>query len=166
MKTFGYTKKPLRSKKKPKVFVALSGGVDSAVAAALLKRAGFRAVGVYMKCWTADDPLYSGCTTVDDERTARLVASHLNIPFYTWNFIKEYKQKVVDYMIEGYEKGITPNPDVMCNREIKFGLFYVKAMKLGADFVATGHYARKDSKLKPTRLQILRNTQRLTVTAA
>ena len=120
----------------------MSGGVDSSVAAALLKQRGFRVVGVYMKCWIADDPLYGGCTSVDDERSARLAASHLGIPFYTWNFIKEYRQKVVEYMLEGYARGITPNPDIMCNKEIKFGLFFEKAMKLGADYIATGHYAR------------------------
>ncbi len=120
----------------------MSGGVDSSVAAALLKRADFDVVGVYMKCWTANDPLYQGCTSQDDERSARLAASHLGIPFYTWNFIKEYKERVVEYLIEGYKKGITPNPDIMCNKEIKFGLFFEKAMKLGADMVATGHYAR------------------------
>ena len=129
-------------KKKVKVFVALSGGVDSSVAAALLKRDGFDVVGVYIKCWTANDPLYKGCTSVDDERSARLAASHLGIPFYTWNFIKEYKKRVVEYMLDGYKKGITPNPDVMCNREIKFGLFFEKAVKLGANFVASGHYVR------------------------
>ncbi|MBI2113359.1 MAG: tRNA 2-thiouridine(34) synthase MnmA [Candidatus Wildermuthbacteria bacterium] len=132
----------LQKKKKGTVFVALSGGVDSSVAAALLKRAGFGVVGVYMKCWTADDPLYKGCTSLDDERSARLAASHLEIPFYSWNFIKEYKEKVVQYLINGYMEGATPNPDIMCNKEIKFGLFYEKAMKLGADFIATGHYAR------------------------
>ena len=97
-------------KKKVKVFVAMSGGVDSSVAAALLKRDGFDVVGVYMKCWTANDPLYQGCTSQDDERSARLAASHLGIPFYTWNFIKEYRERVVEYLIEGYKKGITPNP--------------------------------------------------------
>ena len=126
------------NKKKKTAYVALSGGVDSAVSAALLKKAGFDVVGVYMKCWTEG----AACTTVEDERSARLVASHLNIPFYSWNFVKEYKEKVVEYMLDGYRQGITPNPDMMCNREIKFGLFFKKAMSLGADFVATGHYAK------------------------
>lgn len=125
-------------KKKETVFVAMSGGVDSSVAAALLKRGGFHVVGVYMKCWQEGE----ACTSQDDERSARLAAEHLGIPFYSWNFLKEYREKVVDYMLKGYAEGITPNPDMMCNKEIKFGLFFEKAMKLGADKVATGHYAR------------------------
>jgi len=130
------------SKKKRKVFVGMSGGVDSSVAAALLKRAGFDVIGIYMKCWT-EGP---SCTTEEDERSARLAALHLKIPFYVWNFIDAYKEKVVEYMIQGYQEGITPNPDIMCNREIKFGLFFKKAMTLGADYVATGHYARVKKK--------------------
>ena len=130
------------NRKKRKVFVAMSGGVDSSVAAALLKRAGFDIVGIYMKCWTEG----LACTTQEDERSARLVASHLDIPFYVWNFIDQYKEKVVEYMLKGYEDGVTPNPDIMCNREIKFGLFFKKAMGLGADYVATGHYARVKKK--------------------
>ncbi|MDO8474404.1 MAG: tRNA 2-thiouridine(34) synthase MnmA [bacterium] len=129
-------------KRKEKVYVGMSGGVDSSVAAALLKRDGFDVVGVYMKCWTEG----VACTSQDDERSARLAADHLNIPFYTWNFLKEYKEKVVDYMLKGYSQGITPNPDIMCNKEIKFGLFYDRAMKLGADYVATGHYVRKEKR--------------------
>ena len=125
-------------KKKEKIFVAMSGGVDSSVSAALLKRDGFDVVGVYMKCWQDGE----ACTSQDDERSARLAASYLGIPFYTWNFLKEYKERVVNYMLKGYSEGVTPNPDMMCNKEIKFGLFFEKAMKLGADFVATGHYAR------------------------
>ena len=116
----------------------MSGGVDSSVSAALLKKAGFNVVGVYMKCW-AEGP---ECTTQEDERSARLAASHLDIPLYVWNFIDQYREKVVEYMLEGYRVGVTPNPDIMCNREIKFGLFFDKAMSLGADYVATGHYAR------------------------
>ncbi|MDA1337225.1 MAG: tRNA 2-thiouridine(34) synthase MnmA [bacterium] len=130
------------NKKKRKVFVGMSGGVDSSVAAALLKKAGFDVVGIYMKCWT-EGP---ACTTKEDERSARLAASHLKIPLYVWNFINEYKEKVVEYMIKGYQEGVTPNPDIMCNREIKFGLFFKKAMALGANFVATGHYARVKKK--------------------
>jgi len=129
-------------KKKRKVFVGMSGGVDSSVAAALLKRAGFDVIGIYMKCWTEG----SSCTTQEDERSARLAALHLKIPLYVWNFVDQYKEKVVEYMLKGYEAGITPNPDIMCNREIKFGLFFKKAMELRADYVATGHYARVEKK--------------------
>lgn len=129
-----------------KVIVAMSGGVDSSVAAALLKKAGFEVIGMFMKCWSAE--LSLACTSKEDERMARLAASHLNIPFYAVNFIDEYKKRVVNYLLEGYAKGITPNPDAMCNKEIKFGLFFEKAMRLGAAYIATGHYARvKEGKL-------------------
>lgn len=120
-----------------KVFVGMSGGVDSSVAAYLLKEQGYDVVGVFLRCYNID-----GCAERDAE-DARRVAGQLNIPFYVWDFEEEYKSKVVEYMVEGYRKGITPNPDVMCNREIKFGLFYKKAKELGADFVATGHYVKK-----------------------
>lgn len=124
----------------------MSGGVDSSVAAALLKKAGFEVIGMFMKCWSAE--LSPACTSKEDERMARLAAAHLNIPFYAVNFIDEYKKRVVDYLLDGYRKGITPNPDAMCNKEIKFGLFFEKAMQLGAAYVATGHYARiKEGKL-------------------
>lgn len=131
------------------VFVMLSGGVDSSVAAAVLKEQGYNVVGVFMKCWSIEQlesmgvskDLY-GCFWEEDSRDARLVADKLRIPFYVWNFEQEYKQGVVDYMIEEYRQGRTPNPDVMCNSVIKFGVFYKRAMKLGADYVATGHYAR------------------------
>tara|TARA_Y100000310_G_scaffold330028_1_gene400939 strand:+ start:2157 stop:3203 length:1047 start_codon:yes stop_codon:yes gene_type:complete len=129
-------------KKKKTVYVGMSGGVDSSVAAALLQKRGFNVVGVYMKCWT-EGP---ACTTLEDERSARLAALHLGIPFYVWNFIDQYQEKVVEYMLKGYQQGITPNPDMMCNREIKFGLFFQKAMELGADYVATGHYAQTEKR--------------------
>jgi len=118
------------------VFVGLSGGVDSSVAAYLLKKEGYGVVGVFMRCYNLD-----GCAQKDAE-DARRAAEKLEIPFYVWDFEKEYKKKVVEYMVSGYKKGITPNPDVMCNKEIKFGLFFDKAIKAGADFVATGHYVR------------------------
>ncbi|MGD1003336.1 MAG: tRNA 2-thiouridine(34) synthase MnmA [Minisyncoccia bacterium] len=118
------------------VFVGMSGGVDSSVTAHLLKEQGYEVVGVFMKCYNID-----GCAEADAE-DARRVAEHIGIPFYVWGFEQEYKDRVVQYMIEGYRAGITPNPDVMCNREIKFGLFLEKALASGADYVATGHYVK------------------------
>ena len=126
---------------KRKVFVGMSGGVDSSVAAVLLQEQGFDVFGVYMRNWSDKENEVSGCTYEQDVEDARKVANQIGIPFYVWNFEKEYKQKVVDYMISAYEQGITPNPDVMCNKEIKFGIFLQKALATGADFVATGHYA-------------------------
>ncbi len=119
-----------------KVFVGMSGGVDSSVAALRLKKKGYDVTGVFMRCYNID-----GCAERDAE-DARRVAEHIGIPFYVFDFEEEYKKRVVAYMVEGYRAGLTPNPDVMCNREIKFGLFFKKAMALGADYVATGHYAR------------------------
>ncbi len=124
------------------VFVGMSGGVDSSVTAALLLERGFKVVGVHLKCWNLD-----GCAAADAE-DARRAAETLSIPFYVFDFEQEYKDRVVEYMVDGYKRGITPNPDVACNQEIKFGLFYDRAMKMGADFVATGHYIkRKGDKL-------------------
>ena len=117
-----------------KVFVAMSGGVDSSVAALLLKKQGYKIVGFFMRCFNLD-----GCAEKDAE-DARRAAEHLGIPFYVFDLEEEYKKEVVDYMIEGYRQGITPNPDVMCNREIKFGLFLKMTLSMGADYVATGHY--------------------------
>lgn len=128
-----------------KVVVAMSGGIDSSVAAALLKRAGFNVAGVFMKFWS--DPGLKGvanrCCSPEAEKRAAWVAKSLAIPFCVLNFEKEFKKKVVDYFLDGYKKGITPNPCVACNKEIKFGLLLKTALKLDADFVATGHYARK-----------------------
>lgn len=121
---------------KAKVFVGMSGGVDSSVAAALLKKRGFDVIGVHIKCYNVD-----GCAEQDAE-DARRAAETLKIPFYVLDMEQEYKDRVVKYMIDGYRKGITPNPDVMCNKEIKFGLFLDKALAMGADYVATGHYVR------------------------
>lgn len=126
---------------KKTVFVGMSGGVDSSVAAYLLKKQDYNVVGIFMRCFNID-----GCAE-RDALDARRVAEKIRIPFYTWDFEKEYKKAVVDYMIDGYRKGITPNPDVMCNKEIKFGLFLKKALEFGADYVATGHYV----KIKKTR---------------
>ncbi len=127
--------------KKPVIFVGMSGGVDSSVAALLLKKEGYGVIGVFIRSWS--DKSLANCPWEEDSRDARLVAEKLNIPFYVWDFENEYKKSVVDYMIKTYKKGITPNPDVVCNKEIKFGLFLNRALKLGADFVATGHYVRK-----------------------
>ena len=127
--------------KTKKVFVAMSGGVDSSVAALLLKQKGYDVVGVFMKNWSQN--LAGGeCAWARDQEDARKVAAKIGIPIYTFDFEEEYKKLVVDYMLKEYAAGRTPNPDVMCNKEIKFGLFLEKALSLGADFVATGHYAR------------------------
>lgn len=121
------------------VYVAMSGGVDSSVAAALLKKEGFRVVGVFMKPW--QEPGVK-CLWQKDREDAMRVAAQLDIPFKTWDFSHQYGRKVTSYMIDAYQRGSTPNPDVMCNREIKFGLFLKRALKEGADLIATGHYAR------------------------
>jgi len=134
-------------KNKKRVLVAMSGGVDSSVAAALLTKSGkYEAAGAYMKNWSDEDFL-DFCTSEKDQFDARCVAAKLGIPFYTFNFEKEYYDTVVKYMIEEYRAGRTPNPDMLCNREIKFGIFLKKALLLGFDYVATGHYV-KISKIK------------------
>jgi tRNA-specific 2-thiouridylase len=138
-----------------RVICAMSGGLDSSVAAALLKRAGFDVIGVFMKFWSEprEDGLIGNinrCCAPEAEIRARKVAKILKIPFYVFDFSKEFKERIVDYFLDGYEKGITPNPCVVCNKEIKFGLLLEKALSLDADYVATGHYARKiqNSKFK------------------
>lgn len=131
----------MKTIKNKTIVVGMSGGVDSSVAAALLKRQGYDVVGVYMKNWSRNFGDY-GCTWAEDAEDARKVAAKIGIPFYVWNFEKEYYSKVVEYFLAEYKAGRTPNPDVMCNKEIKFKVFLERAMKLGADFVATGHYAR------------------------
>lgn len=134
-----------------KVYVAMSGGVDSSVSAALLKKQGFDVVGVYMRQW-APEILGKECIWKTDRQDAMKVCAKLGIPFKTWDFSKEYEKYVGKYMIDTYKKGITPNPDVMCNKIIKFGLFFDHAMKEGADFVATGHYSIvKNNKLLKAR---------------
>lgn len=126
---------------KTHVYVGMSGGVDSSVTAALLKEQGYQVTGVYMKNWTQDLPGFV-CPWADDLADAKRVAVQLDIPFKVFDFQKEYKQQVVDYMIGEYQAGHTPNPDIMCNQEIKFDLFLKTALADGADMIATGHYAR------------------------
>lgn len=133
--------KSLDSNKNTTIYVAISGGVDSSVSAYLLKKGGFNVVGVFMKPWQPDRGNFK-CLWKEDREYALRVCSHLNIPFKTWDFSKEYKKEVADYMIQEYKLGRTPNPDIMCNKEIKFGLFFKRALKEGADLIATGHYAR------------------------
>lgn len=127
------------NKSKGRIFVAMSGGVDSSVSAALLKKEGYDVVGVFMKVWQPD---FLPCTWEAERRDALRVAAHLGVPLLTWDFEKEYKQYVADYMIREYNAGRTPNPDVLCNKEVKFGAFFCRAIAHGADGVATGHYAR------------------------
>jgi tRNA-uridine 2-sulfurtransferase len=124
------------------VFVGMSSGVDSSVTAALLKEQGYTVVGVFMKNWTKDLPGMP-CTWKEDFQDAKRVAVQLGIDFKLYDFEKEYRQKVVDYMIDEYKAGRTPNPDIMCNQEVKFKLFLETALEDGADLIATGHYVRR-----------------------
>ncbi|MEX2013337.1 MAG: tRNA 2-thiouridine(34) synthase MnmA [Parcubacteria group bacterium] len=128
------------------VFIGLSGGVDSAVSAALLKQRGFDVTGVFIKVW---QPAFLPCSWRDERRDAMKVALALDIPFLFFDFESEYKKGVVDKMVAEYKAGRTPNPDVLCNKEIKFGAFWKKAREMGADYIATGHYAS----IKEGRLQ-------------
>jgi len=128
-----------------RVIVGLSGGVDSSVTAYLLKEQGYEVIGLFMKNWHDDTVTVSNeCPWLDDSNDAMLVAEKLGIPFQTVDLSVEYKDRIVDYMFKEYEMGRTPNPDVLCNREIKFDVFLKIALDLGADYVATGHYCRKD----------------------
>lgn len=129
---------------KKRVVVGLSGGVDSSVAAYLLLEQGYEVIGMFMRNWHDESvTLSDDCPWIDDSNDALLVAQHLGIPFQVIDLSKEYKERIVDYMFAEYESGRTPNPDVLCNREIKFDVFLKAAMDLGADYVATGHYCRR-----------------------
>ena len=130
---------------KEKVVIGLSGGVDSSVAAYLLKKEGYDVIGVFMINWKENTgSLTAVCTWEDDVTFAEMIAKKLDIPFHVVDLSDFYRKRVVDYMFTEYEKGRTPNPDVLCNREIKFDLFMGKAMELGAQYVATGHYCRRE----------------------
>ncbi|MEN9338588.1 MAG: hypothetical protein RI945_313 [Candidatus Parcubacteria bacterium] len=130
--------------KNKKVFVGMSGGVDSSVSAFLMKKKGFDVTGVFIKVWQPD---FIECTWREDRRDAIRVCSELDIPFTTLDLEKEYKKGVIDYMVREYKVGRTPNPDVFCNKEVKFGAFLDWAIKNGADFVATGHYAQNKNNI-------------------
>ncbi|MBU1728258.1 tRNA 2-thiouridine(34) synthase MnmA [Patescibacteria group bacterium] len=137
------------------VFVGMSGGVDSSVSAALLKKQGYDVVGVFIRTW---HPEFLKCNEEEERRDAMRVATHLGIPFLTFDFEDVYKKEVADYMIREYKAGRTPNPDVMCNKEVKFGAFLKKALSMGADYVATGHYAgNKNCLEKSTDIFLLKN---------
>lgn len=136
-----------------RVVVGMSGGVDSSVTALLLKEQGFDVIGIFMKNWDDTDE-FGHCTAEEDAEDVRRVCSQIGIPYYTVNFEDEYKDKVFAYFLDEYKKGRTPNPDVMCNREIKFGEFLQKALQLGAQYIATGHYARIEK--SPSGIKLLR----------
>jgi len=127
-----------------RVVVGLSGGVDSSVTALLLKEQGYEVIGMFMRNWHDETVTISDdCPWIDDSNDALLIAQQLDIPFQVIDLSAEYKERIVDYMFEEYKNGRTPNPDVLCNREIKFDVFLKAALELGADYVATGHYCRK-----------------------
>lgn len=146
--------------KKQTVFIGMSGGVDSSVSAALLKDEGFDVVGVFIRTWHPD---FIQCNEEEEKRDAIRVCAHLNIPFLELDLESVYKKEVADYMIDEYKKGRTPNPDVLCNSEVKFGAFMSWALEKGADFVATGHYARVGCPTPDTRVS---NTRQLQLTKA
>lgn len=128
--------------------IGLSGGVDSSVAAHLLLEQGYEVIAIFMRNWVDDEVIVSEeCPWIEDSNDALLVAEKLGIPFHVIDFSEEYKERIVNYMFKEYEAGRTPNPDVLCNREVKFDLFLKKAMQLGADYVATGHYCQKTTEI-------------------
>lgn len=128
-----------------KVILGMSGGVDSSVSALLLKEAGYEVIGLFMKNWNESDE-DGVCTTIDDSQDARMVAEQLNIPFYSINFEEEYWDRVFTYFLDEYKKGRTPNPDIMCNQEIKFSAFLDYALKIEGDYIAMGHYAQVEER--------------------
>lgn len=139
-----------------KVCVGLSGGVDSSVAALLLKQQGYDVFAMFMQNWhDTEGTLHGDCEWEEDKFVAEMVARKIGIPFYFIDLSNEYRQRVVDYMFDEYSKGRTPNPDVLCNREIKFDAFLKAAQKMGADMVATGHYCRKEPALDAEGNQIV-----------
>ena len=128
-----------------RVVLGLSGGVDSSVAAHLLLEQGYEVVGIFMRNWHDESVIINNeCPWIDDSNDAMLAAETLGIPFHVLDMSKEYKERIVDYMFREYEAGRTPNPDILCNREVKFDLFLKAALSLKADFVATGHYCRRE----------------------
>ena len=132
-----------------KVIVALSGGVDSSVAALILKKQGYHVIGIFMKNWHDESVTISNeCPWLEDSNDALIISEKLGIPFQVIDLSKEYKKRIVDYMFREYKEGRTPNPDILCNKEIKFDIFLSKAESLGADYIATGHYCRKKESKK------------------
>ncbi len=149
------TTKGIKQSTKKRVALGMSGGVDSSTCAHILIEQGYEVVGVYLECWRAP-----GCRSEADRKDALKVALNLGIPFRVLDFKAAYRDKVVAYFFEAYKKGLTPNPDVMCNKEIKFGLFYEWAMTEGFDFVATGHYAKSTTQDTHTYLTIPADTHK------
>ncbi|NRA47014.1 MAG: tRNA 2-thiouridine(34) synthase MnmA [Oligoflexales bacterium] len=131
----------IKEKNNKTVVVGMSGGVDSSVTALLLKQQGYRVIGLFMKNWEEQDDR-GQCTSAQDFDDVALTCAHIGIPFRSVNFVKEYREQVFAHFLEEYQAGYTPNPDILCNREIKFNVFFKKAMELGADYLATGHYCR------------------------